>query len=173
MIKNWGIILKGVSMDVYEYAKKKRLTGRSAINQAEFRDFFKDIKIKTVVEIGTHKGISAAYMKQFCSKVFTFDVEDYPQKYKAWEDLGVSNRIFYYTINNRQDIKNILAKIKFDFAFIDGSHTWEDVRQDFDLVKHCGKVLFHDVNKKAFKGVRMFVDSIGARCDGPIAYWHK
>lgn len=160
-------------IDVYEYVKKKRLTGKSAINQEEFRDFFKDIKIKTVVEIGTFKGASTAYMKQFCSKVFTFDIEDYPQKYKLWEDLSISKRIFYYTIENRKDIKAILDKIKWDFAFIDGSHTWEDARQDFDLVKKCGKVLFHDVNKKAFKGVRRFVDEIKAEIIGPIAYWHK
>ena len=160
-------------MDVYEYVKENKLTGRSAINQSQFRDFFKDIKIKTVVEIGTHKGASAAYIKQFCSKVFTFDIEDYPQKYKLWEDLGMTSRIFYNTIENRQDIKKILDKIKFDFAFIDASHTWEDARMDFELVKSCGKVLFHDVNKKAFKGVRMFVESIEAKIIGPIAYWES
>lgn len=160
-------------MDLYEYAKKKGLKGRSAINQEEFREFFKNIKIKTVVEIGTLKGISAAYIKQFCSKVFTFDIEDYPEKYKVWEDFGMTSRIFYYTIEDRKDIKAVLDKIKFDFAFIDGSHTWEDARQDFDLVKSCGKVLFHDVNKKAFKGVRKFVEEIGAEIIGPLAYWHK
>ena len=160
-------------MDVYEYAKNKKITGHSAINQEEFRDFFKDIKIKTVVEIGTYRGVSAAYMKQFCSKVFTFDIEDYPQKYKLWEDLGIKSRIFYYTIENRQQIKEILDKIKWDFAFIDGSHTWEDVRMDFDLVKPCGKVLFHDINKKTFKSVKMFVDSIEAKIIGPIAYWES
>jgi predicted O-methyltransferase YrrM len=160
-------------MDVYEYAKKHKLTGRSAINQEEFREFFKGIKIKTVVEIGTFKGISAAYMKQFCSKVFTFDIEDYPQKYKVWKDLKIDGRIFFSIIENRQQIKEILDKIKWDFAFIDGSHTWEDARMDWELVNKCGKVLFHDVNKKAFAGVRKFVDSIEAKIIGPIAYWTK
>jgi hypothetical protein len=37
-------------MDIFEYVKENKLKGRSAINQVEFRDFFKDIKIKTIVE---------------------------------------------------------------------------------------------------------------------------
>jgi len=51
-------------LDVYEYVKENKLKGRSAINQVEFRDFFKDIKIKTIVEIGTYKGASTAYIEE-------------------------------------------------------------------------------------------------------------
>jgi len=161
-------------MDVYEYAIKNKLKGRSSINCPKFRDFFKTIKIKTVVEIGTFKGISAAYMAQFARKIFTFDIMDYPEKYKVWYDLRINNRIFYYTIKSRKDIKTILNKIKFDFAFIDAKHTYKDAKADFELVKHCGKVLFHDIHKKAFKGVRKFVvDELGAKDEGTIAYWTK
>lgn len=174
-------------IDAYEYAKENKLLGRSAIGNKEFRDFFKNVKIKTVVEIGTLKGISAAYMAGFAKKIFTFDIRDYKDKYKVWKDLGIENRIYYYTIKgkdenfqgkfkpnkSRVDIKDILDKIRFDFAFIDGEHTYEAVKSDFELVKHCGKVLFHDVAKKSFTGVRQFVDEIGAEVTGNIAYWHK
>ena len=42
-------------------------------------------------------------------------------------------------------IKNNV-KLTFDFAFIDGMHKVENVRHDFENVKFCGRVLFHDVN---------------------------
>jgi predicted O-methyltransferase YrrM len=172
-------------MDIFEYVKENKLKGRSAINQVEFRDFFKDIKIKTIVEIGTYKGASTAYMAQFAKKIFTFDIRNYRDKYKLWKDLGIDNKIHYFTIKgvnknfagsfkpskNRVDIKDILKDIRFDFAFIDGEHTYEAVRADFELVKHCGRVLFHDVNKKAFAGVRKFADEIGVKVIGNIAYW--
>jgi len=174
-------------MDIYEYAKENKLLSRSAVGGNEFREFFKNIKIKTVVEIGTYKGISSAYMAQFAKKVFTFDIRDYKEKYKLWQELGIENKIFYYTIKgknenfegkfqsskNKVNIEDVINSIRFDFAFIDGEHTYEDVKRDFELVKHCGKVLFHDVAKKSFTGVRKFVDEIGAEVTGNIGYWHK
>lgn len=158
-------------MNLYDYAKKNKLTVQSAIKEKEFRDFFKNVRIKTVVEIGTHKGISACYMAQFAKKIFTFDVKDYRVKYKVWEDFGVKDRIFYFTVKDRDDVEEVLDSIKFDFSFIDGKHTYEDVKADFEMVKHCGKVLLHDVNKKKFTGVKKFAEEIGAKFLGNIAYW--
>lgn len=161
-------------MDVLKYAKKNRIKGHSAVNCPKFRDFFKGIKIKTVVEIGTFRGISTAYMAHFARKIFTFDIVDYPEKYKVWKDFKIADRIFYYTIKNRKEIRAILSKIKFDFAFIDGKHTYNNVKADFEMVKHCGRVLFHDVHKKSFKGVRRFViEELEAKEEGTIAYWTK
>lgn len=167
-------IRKEVIMDVYEYAKENKLLKSSAIRDREFREIFKKVKIKTVVEIGTYKGISAAYIKQFCSKIFTFDIKDYPQKYEVWKDLGIKDRIYFYLIKNRNDIKKVLDTIKFDFAFIDGKHNYKDTKADFKLVKHCGKVLLHDVDikfDKIFPGVRKFAEEIGAKIIGNNAYW--
>ncbi len=168
-------------IDIHKYAVKNKIISASAINHKEFRDFFKTIKIKTAVEIGTNKGMSAAYIAHFVKKVFTFDIRDYPQKYKAWNDLGVENKIFYYTIKNQQDIKEILDKIRFDFAFIDGAHTYKDVKADFELVKRCGRVLFHDVSpyykgKKHHRhdGIIKFINELGnIKITGNIGYWVK
>jgi predicted O-methyltransferase YrrM len=175
--------------NVYEYAKKNKLCEHSAINSDGFTNFFKDIKIKTVVEIGTYKGISAAFLAQFAKTVFTFDIKDYKRKYKIWDDLGVADKIRYFTVkgpsNNFEgkirtskkavDIKEIIENLRFDFAFIDGEHTYEAVKQDFELVKKCGRVLFHDIHKKAYKGIVQFCNEIGAEIDkdGQVAYWSK
>ena len=161
-------------MDVYGYAKENNLLKGSAIQNPEFREFFKSIKIKTVVEIGTFRGISSAYMAQFAKTIFTFDIVNYKVKYKVWEDLGLTNRIHYYTVKNSNEIKQVLDKIKFDFAFIDDDHQYETVKENFKLVSNCGKVLLHDVAKlKKFAGVRKFADEIGAEIIGNIGYWHK
>jgi len=161
-------------MNVYEYAKENNLLKGSAIQNPEFREFFNKIKIKTVVEIGTFRGISSAYMAQFAKTIFTFDIVNYKVKYKVWEDLGLIKRIHYYTVKNSSEIRQVLDKIKFDFAFIDDDHQYETVKENFKLVSSCGKVLFHDVAKlKKFAGVRKFVDEIGAEIIGNIGYWHR
>ena len=160
--------------DTYKYAKENKLLKASAIQNIEFREFFKDIKIKTVVEIGTYKGISTAYMAQFAKTIFTFDIEDYPEKYKVWEDLGIKNRINFYLVKNSVDIRKVLDKIKFDFAFIDDDHKYDTIKEHFPLVSGCGKVLLHDVAKlKKFPGVKKFADEVKAEIIGNIAYWSK
>jgi len=160
--------------DTYKYAKENKLLKGSAIQNPEFREFFKNIKIKTVVEIGTFRGISSAYMAQFAKTIFTFDIEDFPEKYKVWEDLEIKERINFYLIKNSKDIRQILSKIKFDFAFIDDDHIYETIKEHFSLVSQCGKVLLHDVAKlKKFPGVKKFCDEIKAETIGNIAYWQK
>jgi len=179
-------------INICEYAKRNNIYLRSAIGCKEFRDFFETIEIDTIMEIGTYRGLGAAYMAHFANKVYTFDVVDYPEKYKAWYELGVSNKINFYLIKFRDvkngvfknivgtyeltmkevDIKPIIDNIEFDFAFIDGNHTYEDVKADFELVKRCGRVLFHDVSSR-FEGVRKFIKELGVKITGNIGYWEK
>lgn len=180
-------------MDVYEYARNNNLLMHSAVKEKEFRDFIANLKFNIAVEIGTYKGVSTAYIAQFANKVYTFDIRDYPEKYKVWEDLKVKDKICYYTIKgknenflgefeperNRLNIKNILGNIKFDFAFIDGEHNYKAVKDDFEMVKKCGRVLLHDANhpnvdkQEGYKGINRFAKEIGALFIGNIAYWEE
>ena len=42
-------------------------------------------------------------------------------------------------------IRDEIRKMEFQFAFIDGCHDiYEEVEKDFEAVKKCGVVLFHD-----------------------------
>ena len=161
-----------MNYNILEYAKENKLLAQTAVKNEEFLDFFGKFPIKTVVEIGTHKGLSAAYMAQFAKKIFTFDVKDYVEKYKVWSDFKVEEKIRYFTVSGRDEIAEILKDIKFDFCFIDGLHKYDEVKADFEMVKKCGKVLFHDSAKRKVYGVRKFVDEIGAAITGNIAYWN-
>jgi len=160
---------------VDEYTKNNDLFrgSGSATMEKDFIEFFPNIKINTVVEIGTYRGMSAAYIADFAEKVHTFDIVDYPEKYKMWDDLGVADKIIFHLIKGESDIKEILEIIDFDFAFIDGNHSYENVKADFKLVKRCGRVLFHDVYpRKVSQWVIKFTNELGnVKVIGSIGYW--
>ena len=164
------------TIDVYKYAKENDFLRISAVQDLRFFvRFFQHLKINIAVEIGTYQGIGAAYFTQFANKVHTFDITDCEsfKRIKIWNDLGVENKISFYIIKNRNDIKKILENIKFDFAFIDGKHTKEDVRADWELVKNCGRVLFHDTEN--LSSIGEFVESIGGKlfANKNLGYWEN
>lgn len=179
-------------MDVLEYAKKHNFVTYSAMGNTDFIEFFKHIKIHTAVEIGVYKGMSSAYIAQFAEKVHAFDIVDYPEKYKVWHDLGVSDKISFYLIKSRcedgiarnfegvhkisgevRDIKSIIDTLEFDWAFVDGEHNGYDFEEDWKLVKKCGRVLFHDVDPIRFPDLNKFAVSIGTKITRNIGYWER
>ena len=167
-------------IDVHKYAKENDLIKFSAVPHLDtIREFLKNLKIKNVVDIGTWKGISAAYLAQFANKVYTFDRQDRIEKYKIWDDLGVSNKIEFYLVKGRRypdkekavDNKPIIDSIEFNFAFVDGEHTEKDVRADFELVKKCGRVLFHDIIP-FYPGIVKLTQEIGIKkLHRFLGYW--
>jgi len=170
-------------IDVYEYTKENNLVKFSAIPHLDaVKDFFKNLKINVAVDIGTYKGIGAAYIAQFANKVYTFDIIERPVIHKVWDDLEVRDKICFYLIKGRDDnpskdkraidIETILDTIKFDFAFIDDGHSENDVEEDFKLVKRCGRVLFHDANKIYYPHIYKFMRKIGAKqLHDWLGYW--
>ncbi len=175
-------------MDVLKYARSNNMSAHSAIINKEFRDFFIDKDIRCAVEIGTYLGISAAYMANFADEVHTFDIIDYPGRDKVWKDLRLKN-VHFHLIKPRtgsrnfqdimpddpdaKDIKRVLADIDYDFAFIDSTHhDYIEVKSDFELVKSCGRVFFHDADPIGFPKVSQLIEEIKAERIGGLAYWH-
>jgi hypothetical protein len=164
---------------------------RSALNLpngAEDIKKFMTIKpIKIAIEIGTFRGITSAWMSQFCDRLYTVDLLDGQVQQPLWKDLPMrgdiwkyleipDDKIWFQPVKCNNSKERFLKKINFDFAFVDGDHSYEGVKKDFELVKRCGRVLFHDYDKAPGKAcpVRDFINSIK---EGTIettkdfAYW--
>lgn len=145
--------------DVYERVAQMpgNLLRRSAMNirrgAGVFERALSGKGFGTVVEIGTYRGVSAAEMSRYCERVVTIDLA-YGQLERGgerfnrrafWASLDCSNIDLHLVADDREKAQ-LLRSLDFEFAFIDGGHDASSVALDFDLVKRCGHVLFHDAD---------------------------
>lgn len=137
----------------------KGILKRSAMNLVNgFEDLEYFMKLKPIniaVEIGTFRGITSAIMSQYCKKLYTIDLFDGqieknrdkwgndPKREEIWNALGIKN-IVYCPVESNKDKFKFLRSINFNFCFIDGEHSYDGVKRDFEYTKHCSNVLFHD-----------------------------
>lgn len=153
----------------------------------------------SIVEIGTHQGVSAAILAEY-GIVHTYDVVDWPLRSEIIKHLGVGHRVVFTlipTANKGAQIQGSakhthtieegnqwlgaqLKHMDFDVAFIDGNHSYESVKANFEAAKGCGTVIFHDYSHD--KGHHLhrtvrFVDGIEREYGGsvsgmePFAIW--
>lgn len=139
-------------------------------------------KYKNVIEIGTYRGVTAAFMATLCERVTTVDLHcgqiekdgDGFDRSKFWNHMGVKN-IDLVLVENDADKRKKVGQLDFDFAFIDGGLF--NVASDFDLVRRCGNVLFHDYDTtRDRKIVFDFVNTLPASQVTPMgmfALWSK
>ncbi len=154
----------------------------SAINSGNFlTEFMTDLKDPIdIIEIGTFIGIGTALIASYSRSVFTFDIYN-RNSHHIWNALNVAHKINCYT-GEQSFIDDVISDLKgnkdynFNFAFIDGMHTYDNVKHDFNLVKFCGRVLFHDAH---LPEIKRFIDEIGGRIVGNnkepsgFGYWEK
>lgn len=131
-----------------------------------------DRNISIAVEIGTYRGISAAVLASLGIFVHTFDVIFQEDAEFVWKHFNCSEMIEYHVppFCKKRKFHNIIKTLDFQFAFIDGQHTYEAVQSDFLMVKSCKLVLFHD-NRDSFPGVKKLIQEIDARSIGEFALW--
>jgi predicted O-methyltransferase YrrM len=106
---------------------------------------------KVAIETGTFHGVSTALLAEYFDEVHTFDIckegggyyKDENIKFEIWDFMKVSDKITFHMIKNDKEKEEIIKKIPYNFAFIDGQHKG-GVDKDFVLLSRCGKVLFHD-----------------------------
>jgi predicted O-methyltransferase YrrM len=124
-----------------------------------------------MVEIGTWRGVSALVFASWGIKVHTFDIIEQEHCKPLWELFEVE--VDQHICIDRKDISGWMDIVPFDFAFIDAVHDYDNVKADFEMVKRCGRVIFHDYDEVGFPGVYKFVNEIGG-VPGPYsAYWWK
>ncbi|MBI3150076.1 MAG: class I SAM-dependent methyltransferase [Betaproteobacteria bacterium] len=128
-----------------------RQFGRTAFGRSsacmEFDAFLRRIgaRGKTCLEIGTMHGITAILLAQYFRRVVCVSVDraqDRGLKHEIVRALGITNITFHDVENNAEKAK-VISGLDFDFCYSDGDHA-RDARADFELVRRCGRVLFHE-----------------------------
>lgn len=125
-----------------------------------------------IVETGSYKGRSTTALSLVFpnSTIYTCDPNTIPT------DLP-PGATFYYGPGKYMEVPD-----EIDLLFIDDSHNYEDIKENFERfspqVKQGGYVLFHDYHFPTAPGVKQFVDELGnCRIDNGgeygMAIWQK
>jgi len=112
------------------------------------------INPKNILEIGTWKGYSAETWIRAFNPIQLFTLEKDSVSIIDYTIPRGRNPEFEFLYNSDSHDEKILERIKrdleeVDFLFIDGDHSEEGVRKDFEmyspLVRKGGVIVFHDV----------------------------
>jgi cephalosporin hydroxylase len=132
---------------------------------AQFIEFAKRIQPKVILEIGTADGGTLLAWSRIASeKIVSVDV---PLNPMGWGYAPVRQRLYRefsrgrphleihlifgnsHTENTRKIVEDRLAGRKVDLLFIDGDHSYDGVRRDYELwkglVRAGGYIVFHDI----------------------------
>jgi len=147
-------------------------------------------KNPSILEIGTFKGKTAILMAKTRpdSNIITIDphygIPDHQEISSSFEAVIkniISENLLHQIIHIKTNSQLYTPTKKFDLIFIDGGHTYNDVKHDFEKFKHyCkeeGIIAFHDygIYHTAIIGVTKFCDSINVKkqIGGTICFFKK
>ncbi len=151
----------------------------------KFSPLLEEVNPQTICEIGTHKGNTAVQMIMFLapkveSLYYTgYDVFDFASGNLEFNRReyngkgGVPMKVAQTKMENLKKIhsnfdyrlykgftKTLLEKGSFDFVYIDGGHSYDTVKFDYEQVKDSKIVVFDDAKNKNAKGVLTFMDEL-------------
>lgn len=154
-------------LEAYEYTGfgqyKEISPGQNPSELIGLAERAEEIKPETVVEIGTARGGTLYVWTQVFDTAQKFISVDLPggrfgggyskgraSFYKTFSDKEINCiRRDSHKNKTKKILKEKLEGKKIDFLFIDGDHTYEGVKQDFemyrDLVSDNGLIAFHDI----------------------------
>jgi predicted O-methyltransferase YrrM len=134
----------------------------------------KKVSPSTILEIGTSNGgtlyVWSRYLES-CQRIISIDLpEAYPYAKMKFFELFDTNKKFYFLRSNSHNretlarLSQLLKNDKIDFLFIDGDHSYNGVKQDFEMYKQFvasgGIIGFHDIVYHPDYGVNMFWNEI-------------
>ena len=149
----------------------------------EFLDWCKGQEISSYLEVGAREGLSARLLCEELGvdDVTIVDLPDGPwgrpetdsQLIDNMEELGIPYRIFFGDSKDPEIIEAVSTR-RYDLVFIDGDHSYEGVKADYENYGPLGNiVVLHDVNQqpnsKAYGPTRLFNELGGDK----IAYSSK
>jgi len=115
-----------------------------------------------IVEIGTNTGVSAIAMalamkeNDIKGNILTFDISS---QYKEIADKQIKALDLTDYITTHLGNSTHVTKMNYDLGFIDGDHTYDGVKKDFEILKHlCQYIIFHDT--KVCEGVAQFIQEL-------------
>jgi predicted O-methyltransferase YrrM len=115
-------------------------------------------QIETVLEIGSHQGGTAKAFKTF-ARTFTIDCTRlYPDEPNLTLTLGDS-----HSESISKCIQLLTPDGKFDLVFIDGDHSYEGAKKDYQMYLPLAKkaIAFHDiVNSEYHRSAGCFVSRL-------------
>jgi len=133
-----------------------------------------------IVEIGSHRGRSAAYMAAaaktnvtiYCIDLwkndkdlrFVSDDNDLKMFWSLFDDLGLRENIV--ALQGKSEVFAHSWEFGINLLFIDGDHSYDGVKSDYIAwyphVRDGGVIAFHDYHKN-WPGVIRFVDETASR----------
>jgi hypothetical protein len=147
--KQVGDRVQTVLRDPYLFAAYERFGAEVLRRSSVFHGldrFLSDrgVRGRRCFEVGTWNGLTAAVLSRYFDEVVTVDIEDRPLKHVVLEHLGITN-VKCFAIQNNAEKAQVWKRFagEFDFAYLDGDHA-NDTATDFELVRRCGRVLFHE-----------------------------
>jgi predicted O-methyltransferase YrrM len=149
----------------FQYLTFSIKVGQVKYEITKLLEILKDLKPKIILEIGTAGGGTLYLFTRIIDPEATIISVDLPggtfgggysewkiPLYQSFTKNGQKIKLLRADSHNPKTfklVKTILADKKVDFLFIDGDHTYEGVKRDFNmyssLVKEGGIIAFHDI----------------------------
>lgn len=157
------------------------------MKRGTFDEVFKPLIIehrpKTIGEIGCHRGYTTIQMLEVLVSLgypFSYtgydafelgaptDFQEHEKNGKGFADYNKTKRTLqkFYEKNGMNFTfmlvpgftkDTLVEPVKYDFVFIDGGHSYETVKHDYEMVKESKVILFDDYQ---LPGVKQFIDEL-------------
>ncbi len=119
------------------------------------------IKIKGI-EIGVLEGDTTKYLLANNPHLVMYVIDPFPKRKELITNIDeFQDRVKIIELKSDEAVR-LFDKREFDFVWIDGDHSYEQVKRDIEnylpLVKKGGIIGGHDYDSPAFPGVKKAVD---------------